>query len=182
MSGPPAESASAAPRAGDGAAPRVLSERRGKLLLNLFPPFLFNRIRVLEIRDGFRRCRVRVRPSRLTRNLQGTTFGGTIFSAADPFHALLYWQVLAHRGLRVQAWLKSARIEYRRPAASALTFDFALTEADILEAEERLGRDGRFSKVHRTEAIDEEGRVCAVVDTEVYLRLPRAEQPAASAF
>lgn len=162
--------------------PRVLSERRGKLLLNLFPPFLFGRIRVLEIGPGFRTCRVRVKPSLLTRNLQGTMFGGTIFSAADPFHALLYWQIFAHRGLRVQAWLKSARIEYRRPAATALTFEFAVTEADIREAQARLESEGRFSKMHRTEAVDEHGRVCAVVDTEVYLRLPRAEQPEVSAF
>jgi acyl-coenzyme A thioesterase PaaI-like protein len=164
------------------AAPRVISERRGKLLLNLFPPFLFSRTRVLSIGRGFRSCRVSVRPSLLTRNLQGTMFGGTIFSAADPFHALLYWQVFAHRGLRVQAWLKSARIDYRRPAASALTFDFVLSDADIAEAEERLTREGRFSKVHRTEAVDEQGHVCAVVDTEVYLRVPREEQPGASAF
>lgn len=169
-------------RAPPSPSPRVLSERRGKLLLNLFPPFLFGRIRVLEIGAGFRSCRVRVKPSLLTRNLQGTMFGGTIFSAADPFHALLYWQVFAHRGLRVQAWLKSARIDYRRPAATALTFDFALSEADIREAQERLEADGRCSKMHRTEALDEEGRVCAVVDTEVYLRLPGAAQSGVSAF
>ena len=164
------------------AAPRVISERRGKLLLNLFPPFLFGRIRVVSIGAGFRSCRVSVRPSLLTRNLQGTMFGGTIFSAADPFHALLYWQVFAHRGLRVQVWLKSAHIEYRRPAASALTFDFVLSDADIREAEEALDRDGRFARVHRTEAIDEQGRICAVVDTEVYLRVPRDERQGASAF
>lgn len=163
-------------------APRVLSERRARWLLNLFPPFLFNRIRVIEFSPEFRSCRVRVKPSLLTRNLQGTMFGGTIFSAADPFHALLYWQVFAHRGLRIQAWLKSATIDYRRPVATALTFEFTLSEADIREAEQRLRSDGRFSKVHRTEAVDEQGQVCAVVDTEVYLRIPRAEQPAASAF
>jgi acyl-coenzyme A thioesterase PaaI-like protein len=162
--------------------PRVWSERRFKLALNLYPPFLFGRTRVVRIGRDFRSCTVRVKPSFLTRNLQGSIFGGTIFSAADPFHALLYWQVFAHRGLRVQAWLKSARIEYRRPASSDLTFEFALSEEDIEEAQAALDRDGRFAKIFRTEAIDRGGQVCSVIHTEVYLRRPREEQRDTSGF
>ena len=56
-----------------------------KRRLNLYPPFLFNRIRVMEIAPEFRACTVRVKSSLLTRNLQGTLFGGTIYSAADAF-------------------------------------------------------------------------------------------------
>lgn len=111
--------------------PRVLSESRLKWSLNFFPPWLVQGIRVVEVGPGFRRCRVRVRRSFLTGNLSGTTFGGTIFSAADPVHAVMYWQILAHRGLRVQAWLRSASIRHLRPAATALTLDFVLTDADV---------------------------------------------------
>ena len=167
---------------GRGKAPRAWSERWFKLALNLYPPFLFGRTRVVRIGRDFRSCTVRVKPSLLTRNLQGSIFGGTIFSAADPFHALLYWQVFAHRGLRVQAWLRSARIEYRRPASSDLTFEFELSEEDIVEAQSGLDRDGRFAKTFTTEAIDREGRVCSVIHTEVYLRRPREEQRDTSGF
>jgi len=160
----------------------VWSERWFKLVLNLYPPFLFGRTRVVRIGRDFRSCTVRVKPSFLTRNLQGSIFGGTIFSAADPFHALLYWQVFAHRGLRVQAWLKSARIEYKRPASSNLTFEFELSEEDIEEAQIALDRDGRFAKTFRTEAIDREGQVCSVIHTEVYLRRPREKQRDISGF
>jgi acyl-coenzyme A thioesterase PaaI-like protein len=160
----------------------VISERRGRWLLNLYPPLLCQRIRIVSIAPGFTACRVRVARSLLTRNLFGTTFGGTIFSAADPIHAVLYWQVFARRGKSIQAWLKSARVDYRKPAATALTLDFALTEGDVSDAEAALAREGRFVRTFRTEAIDAAGDVCAVIETEVYLRLPRGEQKEVSAF
>jgi acyl-coenzyme A thioesterase PaaI-like protein len=162
--------------------PRVWSERRTKWVLNLYPPFFFNRIRVLEVAPGCRSARVRVKKSLLTRNLQGTTFGGTIFSAADPIHAILLWQVLAREGWTVQAWLRTARIHYTRAAASDLTLDFEISDADVHDAMVALNQKGRFSRTFKTEAFDRQGRVCAEVETEVYLRVPRTEQKEASAF
>jgi acyl-coenzyme A thioesterase PaaI-like protein len=151
-------------------------------LLNCFPPLLFNRIRVVEIEDGFRACRVRVARSLLTRNLHGTTFGGTIFSAADPYYAVMYWQVLARMGYRVQAWLRRAEIEYRLPASTALTLEFRLSDEEIARAAAALDEQGRYSQRHLVEALDREGQVCATVQTEVYLRLPKASQREVSAF
>jgi len=143
---------------------------------------LFNRIRVVEVARDFRSCRVRVAYSRLSRNLQGTTFGGTMYSAADPFYAVLYWQIFAHRGERVQAWLRSAQARYLRPARSPLTLVFELSEADVERAAAALARDGRHACSHRVEAVDAGGRVCMVADTEVYLRRPRPDQAGLSAF
>lgn len=78
--------------------PTRFTPRRMRRLLNLYPPFLFQRVRIARIAEGFLACDVRVKKSFLTRNLQGTTFGGTIYSAADPIYALLLWQAVAHRG------------------------------------------------------------------------------------
>lgn len=164
------------------AAPRVLSERRGRWILNYFPPLFFNRIRVIEIEPGFRACKVRVVRSLLTRNLHGTTFGGTIFTAADPYYAVMYWQVLARRGYRVQAWLRRASIEYHHPAATSLTLEFRLSDEEIAAAAAALDERGRYRKRHVVEALDRDGRVCATVETEVYLRLPGAAQEEVSAF
>lgn len=166
----------------NGKRPRVLSERRGKWLLNLFPPWWFSRIRVTEVGEGFRRIKVRVARSRLTGNLNGTTFGGTIFSAADPLHAVLYWQVFARRGERVQVWLKSSSVDYLKPAATDLVLEAALSDEDIERADAELRRSGRFVRRFRTEAVDRLGEVCAVIETEVYLRRPRREQREISAF
>lgn len=154
----------------DRRSPRVLSERQGRWLLNLFPPLLFQRIRVIEIGTDYRSCTVRVARSWLTRNLHGTIFGGTIFAAADPYHAILYWQVFARRGRRVQVWLRRARIEYLKPASTALTLRFELTDDDIETMTRELDRHGRHSRTHEIDAIDTDGSVCARISTEVYVR------------
>ncbi len=150
--------------------PRALSPRRIRWLLNAFPPLWFGRIRIVELDEDFHGCTVRIRHCWLTRNLDGAMFGGTIFSGFDPYYAILYWQLLAHRGIRAQAWLRSATIQYRRPVRSSLTIRFQLTGADVAEALEQLQRTGRHTCSHSLEARDEDGVVCATAVTEVYLR------------
>ena len=162
--------------------PRRLSERQGKWLMNLFPPLLFGGVRVLAFGPGFRTCRVRVARSLLTRNLEGSMFGGTIFSAADPFYAIMYWQILARRGVRIQAWLKRASIAYLKPAATALTLDFSLSNEDVEAAVSALEAGGRFERSFHIRAVDRNGVVCAEVETLVHLRLPREGQREVSAF
>ena len=162
--------------------PKVLGERYGRLLLNLFPPFMFNRIRIESLGDGFRSCRIRVRRSILTRNLNGTTFGGTIFSAADPFYAVMFWQIFARECMRVQSWLKSASIEYLRPAAGDLTLEFALTDEDIADARSTLEREGRYTRTFAVEATDPAGKVCARMTNEVYLRLETGDRTTKTEF
>lgn len=166
----------------DAKSPRVLSSFQAKWMLNLYPPLLFHRVRVLEFGPDFQACRVEVVRSRLTRNLQGTIFGGTIFCAADPIYAIMYWQIFAHRGQRVQAWLKSARIRYLKPAASTLTLEFRLSDDQVSEAEAALEREGRFSKTYAVDAVDRSGEICASAETEVYIRRPRTGQREWSAF
>ena len=77
---------------------------------------------------------------------------------------------------QVQAWLREAKIRYLKPAHSALTLEFALSDEQVEAAREALEREGRFKVWHRTEAIDRQQQVCAVVDTEVYLRLPKVKR------
>ncbi len=167
---------------GDRRRPRRLSERQIKWLLTLYPPLLLQRVRCVSVGRGFRSARVRVSKSFVTRNLNGTTFGGTIFSAADPVYALLFWQIFAHEGTVVQVWLKTASIDYVKPAASALTLDFAVGEADVDEVRALLARDGRCRKNFRVTAVDRAGETCAAIETEVYLRRPRAAQREVSGF
>ncbi len=166
----------------DGRAARILSERHGRWLLAAYPPLLFQRVRCVSIGPGFRSCRMRVAKSLVTRNLNGTTFGGTIFAAADPIYALLFWQIFAREGIGVQVWLKRAAIDYLKPAATVLTLDFAIPDPDVAAAREALETTGRWRRTYRTDAVDASGAVCATIDTEIYVRLPRGPQQQVSGF
>ena len=142
-----------------------------KWLLSLFPANLFNRIIVKRVSKDFLRTEVKVRKSLLNKNLQRTIFGGTIFAAGDPFHAIMYWQVFAHKGKVVQAWSKKGEIAYLKPAATHLKYIFVLDPADIAEAEDALASAGKFEKWHEVEAMDKHGEVCARIRMLVHLRV-----------
>lgn len=148
----------------------IISEFVGKWMLNLFPPLLFNRIQVLSFEKGYMQAWVRINKSILNRNLNGTIFGGTIFSAADPFYALLFWQIFARRGVKVQTWLKSASIDYKKPGATSLYLHFKLTEQDIADAQESLDTIGKFVRSYVIEITNKQGEICAIATTEVYIR------------
>lgn len=139
-------------------------------MLRIFPALLFSRVWVTHISPDFKHCSVRVTPSILNRNLQRTIFGGTIFSAFDPWYSLLFWQIFAHKGQKLEAWLKSAEIDYKKPASSRLRIEFNISDVDIAEAEQSLAETGRFQKWMPATAVNAEGVVCAEARLLVYIR------------
>lgn len=142
-----------------------------RLMLNFFPPLFFNRIKIVKLSDDFTFCRVLVKKSVFNTNLQKSIFGGTMFSAGDPFQAIMYWQYFAHHNIHVQAWLKKAQISYRQPAFDSLQLEFKLTETDIAEAKSALTETGRFEKWHEIPILTVRGEPVAIIKTLVHLRL-----------
>lgn len=143
---------------------------RARLLMSLYPPFLLNRIVVKRVSEDFLSVDVVVKKSFLNRNLQGSIFGGTIFSASDPFFALMYWQALKLKGIKCEAWLKSAEIKFKKPAKTDLRLEFRLKDSDIEEAQIALKEHGRFQRSHKLEILDKSGEVCAEVQGVAFLR------------
>jgi hypothetical protein len=148
-----------------------LSPFKAKWLINLYPPFLLNRIFVKYVSDDFRRADIKIKKSWLNKNLQGTIFGGTLYSAADPYPALLYWQIFAQKGIKTEAWLKKAEVEYHMPANSDITISYEISEQNIVEAEEALKDTGRFSTWHEAQAIDKSGDVCVTFRSQIVMKL-----------
>lgn len=160
----------------------IFSEKIGRIFLNLYPPFILNRIKIVSIKEGFKGCRVKIKKSFLNRNMNGTIFGGALFSASDPFYAILYWQIFERKGYKIQAWLKSAEIHYMRPADQSLFLDFEVTNEQILEAEEALNSIGKYKHTHEVRYKSKDGDIYVIAKTEVYLRLTRASQKPLSGF
>lgn len=148
----------------------ILSERNARRLLSLYPPLLFQRISVRNFGKGFMSAEVRIAKSLFNRNYNRTIFGGTIFSAIDPFYTVMYWQIFMRKGIRVQSWLKSASIDYKRPGDTDLTARFVLTERDVSEAEKQLEAAGKCICKHPVEVLNTRGELCALAETEVYMR------------
>lgn len=138
--------------------------------MRLYPPLFVQRIWVQYFDKGFTGVSVKINKSIFNNNLNNSIFGGTIFSAADPFYALLFHQVLHRRGYKVRVWLKSAQIQYLKPGRTNLYFNIHITEEEIAEAEEVLKTVGKFIKAYPVEMYDKDGVLCVTVMNEVYVR------------
>ena len=148
----------------------VVSENMLKWAMRFYPPLFFQRIWVIKFEKGFTGVHVKISKSFLNVNYNRTIFGGTIFSASDPFFALLFDQILQRRGLKCRVWLRSAEIRYLKPGATNLYFTISLSEQQIQEAETILVTEGKFVKAYPMNIFSSEGLLCATVINEVYIR------------
>ena len=148
----------------------IVSEKMLKWAMRFYPPLFFQRIWVIKFDKGFTGVHVKISKSFLNVNYNRTIFGGTIFSASDPFFALLFDQILQRRGLKCRVWLRSAEIRYLKPGATNLYFTISLSEQQIQEAETILVTEGKFVKAYPMNIFSSEGLLCATVINEVYIR------------
>lgn len=147
-----------------------VSENTLKWLMRLYPPMLFQRIWVKKIHKGFTGIDVKINRSLFTTNLGSSIFGGTIFSAADPFYALLFGQLMQRKGFKITVWLKSATIQYIKPARTDLYFSIRITPEMIEEAAAVLRSEGKFIKAYPIEMVNVAGEVCVQAGNEIYIR------------
>lgn len=147
-----------------------LSENALKWVMRLYPPFFFQRIWVRRFHKGFRGVDVKINRSLLNRNYNASIFGGTIFAAADPFYALIFDQIFQRKGFNTVVWLKSASIQYMKPARSALYFNITIDAVEIDAAEAALKNSGKFIKTYPISIVDKHGETCAIMQNEVYIK------------
>lgn len=148
----------------------LISENKLKWLMRLYPPMLFQRIWVTRVHSGFNGIDVKINRSWLTTNLGRSIFGGTIFTATDPFYALLFSQLLQRRGFRVMVWLKSAQINYLKPARTDLRFSISIPGDAVDEAILALQQQGKFVRSFPIELYDVSNTLCVTALNEVYIR------------
>ena len=109
----------------------MLRRKTLQLILNLFPPLFFNRIILKEISEDYSYMKVKLRKSILNINFHKTIFGGTIFSAFDPYLPTMYYNIFQQKNRKLEVWLKSVKINYLKPADSHLTLEFRINKKDI---------------------------------------------------
>ncbi|WP_168583659.1 DUF4442 domain-containing protein [Gephyromycinifex aptenodytis] len=138
--------------------------RRG---MNVWPPFLFAGIRVIEIAPDFAGATVELRLRTLTRNYVGTQYGGSMFSMTDPFWMLL----LGHRlGPDYVVWDQRAEIEFLKPGRADVRTHFEVS--DELVAQLRAEAEGGRKVLHwlSNDIVTAEGTLIARVRRQVYIR------------
>jgi len=141
-------------------------------LMNLWPPFLCNGIRVLHIADDWTEARVVLRLRPWNRNYVGSQFGGNLFAMTDPF-----WMLLAlHRlGGDYYVWDKAAEIEFVAPAREHVYAHFHLGDETIAALHAEAASGEKVLRWFDTEVRAAGGELIARVRKQLYVRLkPRA--------
>ena len=141
-------------------------------LLNLWPPFLCNGIRVLSISEAYDEARVALRLRPWNRNYVGSQFGGNLFAMADPF-----WMLLAmHRlGPDYYVWDQAGSIDFVAPGREDVYAQFRLDDAAIKGLREAAAGGGKVLRWFENEITTASGEVIARVRKQLYVRLkPRA--------
>lgn len=141
-----------------------------RVLLNLYPPILFNRIVIKMISEDFTSMKVILKKSILNINFHKTIFGGSIFSACDPFFPTMYHYIFKRRNHNLIIWVKSAEINFLKPANSSLELNFNLSKDEIEIAKRELDKNNKFEAKHVVNAKDNTGVICASATLKIYIK------------
>ena len=110
-----------------------VNARLFRLLMNVYPPYLFTGIRVDRVSRDFSAVDVSMRLRWYNRNAVGTQFGGSLYAMADPFLMLM---AIRQIGSDYIVWDQSAQIDFIAPGRGTVHAKFRLPPQEI----ERLRR------------------------------------------
>jgi len=138
-----------------------------KLLLNIWPPFLFTGIRVVDVSKDFRQAKVRLKLNMFNQNAVGVHFGGSLYAMTDPFCMLL---VMARLGNDYIVWDKSADIDYIKPGKGTVTAEFIITDALIADILTQTAQGEKYLPEIPVYVKDAQGEIVAKLNRKLYIR------------
>ncbi|WP_447733345.1 DUF4442 domain-containing protein [Rhodanobacter soli] len=141
-------------------------------LVNLWPPFLCNSIRIQSLNDDYSEARVVLRLRPWNRNYVHTQFGGNLFAMVDPFWMLLAMHQL---GNDYYVWDKAGTIDFVAPGREDVYAHFRLEPAVVDELRAAAAGGEKVRRWFETEVKTASGEVIAIVRKQIYVRLkPKA--------
>ena len=143
---------------------RTWLTRRG---FNLFPAYRGTGGRVSYIASDWREVRVRLPLNWRTRNYVGTTFGGSIYGAVDPFYMIMLIKLL---GPGYVVWDKAATVRFKKPGRSTLYARFTVSDEELAAIKGALAEGGSVDRVYQVDLTDREGVTHAIVEKTIYIR------------
>jgi acyl-coenzyme A thioesterase PaaI-like protein len=145
-------------------------------LVNLWPPFLCNSIRMQSLDDDYSEAKVVLRLRPWNRNYVRTQFGGNLFAMVDPFWMLLAMHQL---GSDYYVWDKAGTIDFVAPGREDVYAHFRLEPAVVDELRAAAAGGEKVLRWFETEVTTASGEVIAVVRKQLYVRLkPKARSAA----
>ena len=158
--------------------PESFRTRLMRWRFNWHPAYRNSGGRIEYIDATLREVRLRLPLNRGTRNLNGTIYGGSIYAAVDPIHAVMLVSLLSPADY--VCWTKEATVRFRRQARTDLTATFRLDAAEVDAVRTDVERDGKVERRYPVEMFDADGQLCAECDILVHIHARHPEALPAS--
>ncbi|WP_313692008.1 DUF4442 domain-containing protein [Halorarum halobium] len=138
-----------------------------RLGFSYFPAFWMTGGTVTDLSPDFSYARVKLPLNWRTKNVVGTTFGGSMYGVVDPVYMALLRRRLDGD---FTVWDMAAEIRFRRPGRSTLFAEFHVPEEEVREIERSLAPGESCDRVYDVELVDAEGEIHAEVEKTLYVR------------
>jgi len=149
------------------ASPESRRSRWRRRYVNLFPALWGSGARITHYAGNDSEIRVELGLSWRNRNVVGTIFGGSLYTAVDPFYMLL---LIDRLGPSFIVWDKSASIRFRRPGRGTLYVRFVVTDEEVAEILRLLESKRSIDRTYLCELVDALGEVHASIEKVIYIR------------
>ena len=136
-----------------------------KFFMNLYPLYFGTGGKILHISPDWKKVKLQLSLNLWTRNYVGTIFGGSMFSASDPFYMIMFIQ---NMGPDFVVWDKAATITFKRPGKGRLTADFEITDEEIEMMKRRVLEKNEDELVKVVSWKDDQGKVVSEVERVLY--------------
>lgn len=146
--------------------PESLKTRLFRWGFNFFPAYRGTGARITYIAGDWREVRIKLPLNWRTRNYVGTTFGGSLYGAVDPFYMVM---LIKNLGPDYVVWDKTASIRFRKPGRGTLYARFVLDEEELNAIKSALATASAVDRTYQVELTDAGGMVHASVEKVIYI-------------
>lgn len=142
------------------------SSWRFRTLINWYPMYFGTGGKILFWASDSSEVHLRLRVNIWTYNYVGTIFGGSMFSAADPFYMLM---LVRSFGSDYVVWDKSASIRFKKPGKTALFAKLQIQAIDFEEIKGAVAQSGETTRTFVIQWKDKDGVVHAEIERQCYI-------------
>jgi acyl-coenzyme A thioesterase PaaI-like protein len=137
-----------------------------RTLMNWYPMYFGTGGKILFWSADNMELHLRIRLNAWTYNYVGTIFGGSMFSATDPFYMLILMKKL---GSDFVVWDKAANIRFKKPAKNTLYAKYLVSEELLTAIRNEIDSQGETTKTLTIELKDRDEKIHAVIEREIYI-------------
>lgn len=136
-------------------------------LMNLYPMFFGTGGKLVYLQRDFKHAVVEIKLGLWTRNYVGTIFGGSQFSAMDPFHMVLLMNCIGSKDYVV--WDKAATITFKKPGKTTIKTEIVYSDEELENIRQQAQTHGKFQFIKSVDWRDRAGDVVSTIEKTIYV-------------